>query len=64
MGGGKRRRELDELDVPKPADLDEGLEWLAAAALAAHSELQDQLLQNLEKSGRLNFTRLKAAVAR
>lgn len=57
-------RELDALGTPKPADNDEALAWLAAAAHAAWAKLDDPFLRNLKKDGRLAFTKLRTLLDR
>ncbi|MYM54937.1 P-loop NTPase [Thalassovita mangrovi] len=55
----RHQSELDEAGTPVPADNDEALVWLSEAAQSAHAELDDALLRNLQKNGRLTFKRLR-----
>ncbi len=60
----RHEHEVNELGTPQPADLDEALAWLAVAAIEAHGELEDGYLKTFAPTGRLTFTRLKAAVTK
>jgi hypothetical protein len=56
-------REGDELGTPKPANIDEALDWLTEAAFAAWQELDDAYLRALKRDGRLTFQRLRNTLA-
>lgn len=58
----KYERELDELGTPMPEDNGEALAWLGAAAQAAHGELEDEMLRDLQKDGKLSFSYLRNVV--
>lgn len=55
-------READELGTPRPRDVSEAIDWMAAAVAQAGRELQDPFLKSLLQPNQVSFNLLQTTV--